>query len=255
MSSPLKDGSSKPGKRTGVGSVGPSPTHDRQRWPKKGVGPTQIHTARPCNPIDASGAFVTVKIHERPVQLLVDSGATVTVISERTFQDLPPSVQAELKSKDKFVLMADGSSKIRDKGTIVLDVEAANKRFRHEIHVMDIEYEGILGLDFMINHDCQLDWKRGKICFDGVDVELHSQAIQDAVFRFSVKETTIVPPGSEAIVAAQLVKIGRCHHAVKKDGLRNGYVSPLQSFHDRHDVVVAHALVDASQEVVIERPI
>ncbi|PIK34749.1 hypothetical protein BSL78_28428 [Apostichopus japonicus] len=32
--------------------------------------------------------------------------------------------------------------------------------------------------------------------------------------------------------------------------MRNGYVSPLQSFHDRHDVVVAHALVDASQEVM-----
>ncbi|KAJ8023233.1 hypothetical protein HOLleu_35583 [Holothuria leucospilota] len=113
---PLKDGSSKPVKRAGVGSVGPSPTHDRQRWPTKGVDPTQIHTSRPCNPIDASGAFVTVKIHERPVHLLVDTGATVTLISERTFQDLPPSVQAELKSKDKFVLMADGSSKIRDKG-------------------------------------------------------------------------------------------------------------------------------------------
>lgn len=159
-------------------------------------------------------------------------------------------MQAKLKSKDKFVLMADGSSKIRDKGTIVLDVEAANKRFQHEIHVMDIEYEGILGLDFMIKHDCQLDWKRGKICFDGVNVELHSQAIQNAVFRLSVKETTIVPPGSESIVAAQLVKTGRCHHAVKKDGMRNGYVSPLQSFHDRHDMVVAHALVDASQEVM-----
>ena len=70
----------------------------------------------------------------------------------------------------------------------------------HTIWVAEIEPEGILGLDFLRQYDCQLVLKDGcyELQFGNLSEATHGQPVTPSCFRVSVEDTAVVPPRSEA---------------------------------------------------------
>ncbi|KAJ8042567.1 hypothetical protein HOLleu_09346 [Holothuria leucospilota] len=139
---------------------------------------------------------------------------------------------------------------MKNKGTVTVDINLAGRTFEHDIHVADIDDDAILGLDFMVKHYCQLDCRKGTIIVDGTVIGLRPRKADGAIFRLKVTETTIIPPGSEAIVPAKIMAKRPGIFLRRSEFGHGGLVSPLSSFLERHDVVVAHALVDVRSSVL-----
>ncbi|KAJ8024719.1 hypothetical protein HOLleu_34708 [Holothuria leucospilota] len=193
--------------------------------------------------------YLPVGIYSKIVPFLIDSGSSITLVSKETFENLPEEIKQTRKKGKKTLWLADGSQ-IENKGTLRLDMEVGGAVLEHEVHIADIGSDAILGLDFLMNHHCLLDWHNGVIKLNGKDVTLQSKKDQAGIFRVKVTETVIVPSGHELVVGTQLVRRGQGIHPVDWSGTQQAILTPLLSFMERHDIVVAHSLVDAAKNVI-----
>ncbi|KAJ8041080.1 hypothetical protein HOLleu_11795 [Holothuria leucospilota] len=120
----------------------------------------------------------------------------------------------------------------------------------HEVHVADIGSDAILGLDFLMKHHCSLDWHNGVLKLDGKEVALQPKEDPTGIFRVKVVETVIVPSGHELVVGTRLIRRGQGIHPVERDCTRQALLLPLLSFMEKHEIVVAHSLVNAAKDII-----
>jgi len=105
--------------------------------------------------------------------------------------------------------------------------------------VAEIKPEGILGLDFLRQYDCQLVLKDGRYELqfrDGSEAK-QGQSLSPSCFRVSVDHTTVVPPWSEAFVAGKIV--GPCAPTL-------GLLEPTARLMEVNHLMLARSLVDGA---------
>ena len=99
--------------------------------------------------------FIDVEIQGKIFEFLVDTGATITLISRKVAQDhlLGEGSLEPLKSD---ILIADGTT-LKIYGMQALKFSIHNRQFQHKMVVADLTVDGILGLDFLKSNDCTLN--------------------------------------------------------------------------------------------------
>lgn len=100
---------------------------------------------------DDDGYFVCAKVNEKPVTMLCDSGANVTILNSSllnrsTWKD---SVEPCLSPVNTMLLTITGESK-PFLGKAVVKICLGKCTFQHEVLFADITQDGILGIDFMM---------------------------------------------------------------------------------------------------------
>ena len=193
--------------------------------------------------------YVPVGIHSGIVPFLIDSGSSITLVSKEIFDSLPEEMKIKRRKGKKTLLLADGSQ-MENKGIVNLEMELGGEILEHEVHVADIGCGAILGLDFLMKHHCTLDWQNGVLKLGRKEVTLRPRNDSERIFRVKVTETVIIPSGHEVVVGTQLVRKGQGIHAVNRENSQEALLMPLSSFMERHDIVIAHSLVDAANDVI-----
>ena len=99
-----------------------------------------------------SGLIVTGQIDGLSVKFLVDTGASMTLMSQKVvnFEDH----QIDPVSFDIYQANGDPLPVV---GQIVSEITLGPLRVCHNIVVADIHDDAILGIDFLMQHDCKLD--------------------------------------------------------------------------------------------------
>jgi hypothetical protein len=109
------------------------------------------------------------------VKLLVDTGATLSIISPDILYAILNDPNPTLAPIDQPILMADRTA-LKVEGFISMPLMVSNLVFNQTFAVAHTGVDGILGLDFMTNNDCLIDLpnssmmlkgKRVKLSFDG----------------------------------------------------------------------------------------
>ena len=102
--------------------------------------------------------------------------------------------------------LADGRS-LSFLGPGNMKVNLGDRELAHTIWVAEIDPEGILGLDFLGQYDCQLLLKDGcyEVQFGNPSEATYGHPVTPSCFRVSVENTTVVPLRSEALVAGKIV--------------------------------------------------
>ncbi|KAJ8021449.1 Retroviral-like aspartic protease 1 [Holothuria leucospilota] len=215
----------------------PTPAQDRRNQGpyNDSSSPTDQTSKKTSVNLDPAGMYLPVGIYSKIVPFLIDSGSSITLVSKETFENLSEEIKQTRKKGKKTLWLADGSQ-IENKGTLRLDMEVGGAVLEHEVHIADIGSDAILGLDFLMNHHCFLDWHNGVIKLNGKDVTLQSKKDQAGIFRVKVTETVIVPSGHELVVGTQLVRRGQGIHPVDWSGTQQAILTPLLSFMERHDI-------------------
>ena len=99
-----------------------------------------IHTIR------ESGVYVTAKIDEMDVYLLIDTGATVSLLSNVCNENMQGRHYLLLEKVDRDVLSANGSSGgVHGKAFVSIVLNGTS--LQQEMIVADISVDGILGLE------------------------------------------------------------------------------------------------------------
>ena len=96
-------------------------------------------------------------------------------------------------------------------GTMMLDITIGSKTFHQKVWVADVVDECLLGLDFLVSHECQVDLKDGILYIGGEEVPLAKPGAalsEPRCFRAVTSRTVSVAPYSEAILCTQVVGLG-----------------------------------------------
>ena len=190
-----------------------------------------------------SGLYVPALVRGEKVHLLVDTGATDTVLSYTFFYEISQEKRLKLTTRGSRVRTADGSL-LQTIGGAYVEVQVGRTTLPLNIVFGNIgTMEGILGMDFLVPTRGCLDFNTMELKINGEKVRCTGNKGEQFCARVVVEKTTIVPPGHEAIVPGQLtgkVKVtGLC---IMEHGQRGEIADK--------GMVMARSLVTAGDEVL-----
>jgi hypothetical protein len=104
------------------------------------------------------------------VKLLVDTGATLSIISPDILYSILNDPNPTLAPIDQTILMADRTA-LKLEGSISMPLTVANLVFNQTFAVAHTGIDGIFGLDFMTNNDCLIDLPNSGMMLKGKRVK------------------------------------------------------------------------------------
>ena len=177
------------------------------------------------------------------VKFLVDTGASVTMLKHSVYKELSEEQRITLDNENRVMQLADGRTlPFIGKGDFLIRIGTIEAT--HNILVADIEVDGILGMDFLGSHRCELLRNKNgyTLSLSGTRVPCHSSRGGLACRRIALCETVVLPPRSESIVTAQLMDGKATDELV--------VIEATSQFQERHNLMVARALVHTNRNQV-----
>ena len=78
--------------------------------------------------------------------------------------------------------------------------------FQHKLLVADIANDGILGMDFLMEHEISLDFAKKTIRCHDQQVTAHCERTSERTCRIAVAEGVLIPPGVRKIVQGKATR-------------------------------------------------
>ena len=184
-------------------------------------------------PTLGSGLYVQGRVEGHDAQLLIDTGATVSIISSKQFEVWDPKTRPQLRGTDVQLLTAD-STEIQLLGTVSAMVTFGFRAVRHEFYVANIDTDFLLGLDFLDTQCCQLDLEACMLTWGTEKIPLRNTRRVEMSRRVVNKVTVLVPPYTELMVEGTLVGA--------KGTVGLGVIEPSERFKARFPVLMAPSI-------------
>ena len=190
-----------------------------------------------------TGIFVDALVAGTKIRFLVDTGASLSLLSSAKIGDIPLTSVRKLEDVQQKVLDA-GGNRLNTIGKGYFNISLGNVQTDLEFVVADISVEGILGMDFLQKNDCVIDIvKRKLILKEDIAVPLEFLG-SFGCFRVISTDTTSIPPQSEVLIKGKV-----CTKDNLQLQLQDSLLEPNESFIRKTDTFIGRSLVSA-QEVV-----
>ena len=187
-----------------------------------------------------AGLFVRAKLANYSADCLVDTGATLTLISNKVWSAIKGS---EIPIKfDKDIISASGNV-LDTKGRTKVCFEINGINCVMDVVIVEMDVDAIIGLDFMFAHDVNVDVVsmtmtiRGKIC-------PLIKIGKVGCYRVIVKDGVPVPSRSEVILEGKLVDWNCADDSI-------GVLESAEEFLSSNRGVIARTVVKAGDKVPI----
>ena len=146
-----------------------------------------------------AGMFIEAKVNGCKAKMLIDTGATVSLISKKMFDSMKSQV---LSPMDREILTANGSPLILF-GKTIIDIDLNGHVCSNIAVVADLNVDGILGIDFQRSQNCVINITKGSIWVNGRENRLHFEG-QIGCYRVDVATTIKLPLTSEVMVSRNI---------------------------------------------------
>ena len=134
---------------------------------------------------------------------MIDTGAAVSVLSSEIFSVHRKAIKSELLPSDCRLTTASGQG-LETHGTIKAPLQIGKTTIQQDFVVADLgNCEGILGLDFLENNCCLMNFSSGVLEIQGNSVSL-SREVSRLCARLKTESAAVIPPRSEMFVWARL---------------------------------------------------
>ncbi|CAC5424025.1 unnamed protein product [Mytilus coruscus] len=110
-----------------------------------------------------AGMYVKLNVGDIEVKFVVDTGATLTLVSSKLYDILTPLDKSYL-SEVKTTVRSVCGNKLELRGKGRFNLHFGPNMLQSEAVVTDLQVDGILSLDFMKRHNCLIDVKNGLFC-------------------------------------------------------------------------------------------
>ncbi|CAG2224644.1 unnamed protein product [Mytilus edulis] len=145
-----------------------------------------------------AGMYVKLNVGDIEAKFVVDTGATLTLVSSKLYDMLTPLDKSYLREVKTTVRSVCGNKlELRGKGRF--NLHFGPNMLQSEAVVTDLQVDGILGLDFMKRHNCLIDVKNGHFCIGDFKVDLCFQG-SIGCYRVVASEAVVIPPRSEIVI-------------------------------------------------------
>ena len=185
---------------------------------------------------------LSAELHSVPLDMLVDTGATVSLV-DKIFDQVKK--KWSLKKIKRRLIAANGEP-LQVYGEACLKFMLQGHLVKHDVIVCDLPgAEAIMGIDLIEDLGGVLDVSNGTLHAKslGATLKLHRSGVSKCS-RVALVDTMIVPPRSEVMLAGR--KVGDRWNTKEKIGI----VEPSTQLPENGQILVAKALVSAEQECV-----
>ncbi|XP_053404925.1 uncharacterized protein LOC128558755 [Mercenaria mercenaria] len=174
------------------------------------------------------------------VDCLIDTGATLTIISEKLWSVIDQ--QCPVQPFDSRIVSASGNY-LNIKGKTEISILFGDKYCKVDVIIAEIDIDVVLGLDFMQNHDVSIDVVSNTM-------KLHDQTFnifcsgKIGCFRIVLSEQVVIPAETEMITKGMVTESG-----IKRIGW--GLIEASDTFRELGQGMVARTLVRADKMVPV----
>ncbi|CAG2203143.1 unnamed protein product [Mytilus edulis] len=110
-----------------------------------------------------AGMYVKLNVGDIKAKFVVNTGATLTLVSSKLYDMLTPLDKSYL-CEVKTTVRSECGNKLELRGKGRFNLHFGPNMLQSEAVVTDLQVDGILGLDFMKGHNCLIDVKNGHFC-------------------------------------------------------------------------------------------
>ena len=191
-----------------------------------------------------SGIFVKAQICGMKLKLLVDTGATLTIISDSLYKMMENSSGqlSQLKRVQREIISATDEP-LLVLGKTDMSIQIGDHVYTQELAIAKLSMDGVLGLDFLNKYNCVVDIVKRTLTIGKEEVPLISEGFIGC-YRVSVSETCSIPSRSEIIVYGKV-------HIPDQEIMQKGLslIEPEEAFTKSDRGLVARTLVDNNDRV------
>ena len=191
-----------------------------------------------------AGLYIQTEVNCYPLKMLIDTGATVTLISKEAFESINENCRPDLKKVHQEILAAQGTP-LETHGMAKFDIKIENMTFSSQAVVANIGIGGIIGLDFLLEHGGAVNIAEGEITLKSKTLPLSLEG-KLGCYRVSISESITIPPRSEIICEGK-VDVDKGELIKESDAV----VEPYPKFKEKGIAMVARTLVKISDNVPV----
>lgn len=187
-----------------------------------------------------NGMYTLGLIRGQATHFLVDTGATVSVISTKVYDRIPKCKRPPLRESDTLLTGASGAE-IKLAGSIKTNVVFGGRNFELDVLVADIPLDAVLGQDVLLPGRCKLDL--GSLTLQLGDLILHCWINDEnaMVCRVLLAEPVTIPCGGEAVVKVEIPNSGYL--------AETGLVQPVAAALESRGVRLVPGLVSTKSDI------
>ena len=146
----------------------------------------------------SGGLYADCQINNISMECLIDTGATLSIMSLKAWDIIRDSCSNELKAFSTPIYTASGNQ-IEVKGLIPVVVRLCGLNCVTEVLVADVDVDVILGLDFLSTNKCKLDIENYLLRIQNKSCKLNLVG-KLGCYRVTVSEKVVIPARSETII-------------------------------------------------------
>lgn len=181
------------------------------------------------------------KVGKQKLNVIIDTGSSVTILASSIFNKMTQQEQPTLRSFNDKLLMADGSE-LPVLGVTDIPFLFDNLTITHATVIADIESDGLIGLDFMKQNNCEISYGRKTFSINGHSLKFKEELGGSVSCRIKAAQTVVIPPNSESVVQGRVLnarRAGDCAVTV-----------PVSSILQTHGLFPGRVLINPRKGVV-----
>ena len=232
-----------------MGSSRPGAVHSITGTAREGTETFSV-SEQPASQVPAkdkpweSGIFVLGQVHGRASHFLVDTGASVSVLSLAAYEELPQSRRPTLRPPSIQICGVAGTH-IPISGVAEMTLVFAGVPVVHEMVVADIPLDAILGQDILLEHQGKLDLSNLTLRLKGVVLTCWTQSEGHISCRVIIKNDVTIPPWSQQMVPIDIVNAG----FLSGDGL----IQPSPQAIETYEVLLLPGVISTRKDKLLAR--
>lgn len=193
------------------------------------------------------GMFVTAKIGAVDMTLLVDTGASCTIVAEDVFRELKRLSEVGKVFKERRRLQAADGAPLKVLGKLKLPIQLGSVVVQQDVIGANITDSGILGYDFLKQHKCSINIANQELVIMGEKIaSIKEDSVpSDIVYKVSLKDAHILPAMTECVLPAVLRRLSGT-----KMSSPAVVIEPKLSFVEKYDIVMATSMDNSNKEQV-----
>ena len=211
--------------------------------PENSEGPktdaSEAHSVKYTS-LKGSKLFLKASVNGVNLDFLIDTGATVNIISPTIWNNLNMLV---LQKFDQDIVSATGTPlDVLGKAEVFLEI--MRSRYASTVLIAEVEVDGILGLDFMKSFNVVTDVANNVLTINGTECSLHTTK-KIGRFRVIVQEQVLLRPRTETVILGKVDGSNR---------LKNGgayLVETSEKLFKNTESLVARSPVEANPSVPV----
>ena len=191
------------------------------------------------------GIFIKGYINDLEFNFLVDSGATLSLLSKDAFNRIHGNDSTDMLHEVNAPVLQANSDPLNTHGQLKTPFKIKDVIYNTMTIVTDLSVDAILGLDFLMENKCVIDMTAMELRIDGTAIPLIKRGYIGC-YRIATTETVHVPPRSEIVTSC-----GVCTTSKEQIAAGIGLIEGDENFLKSEKSLIGKVLVTTKESVPV----